>query len=76
MPLAPELETMGIADPTRIMLELGQAGGPTPTQVMPVTGLLGRELASADECCLGAFRGDSACVVVDGVDGRCLAVAA
>lgn len=46
VPLAPELETMGIADPTRIMLELGQAGGPTPTQVMPVTSLLGRELAS------------------------------
>jgi hypothetical protein len=47
VPLAEELETMGIADPTRIMLELVQAGGPTPTQVMPVTSLLGRELASA-----------------------------
>lgn len=45
--LAPELETKGIADPTRIMLELGQAGGLTSTQVMPVTSLLGRELAAA-----------------------------
>lgn len=47
VPLAPELDTMGIADPTRIMLKLGQAGGPTQTQVMPVTSLLGRELAAA-----------------------------
>ncbi|TSD40293.1 nucleotidyl transferase AbiEii/AbiGii toxin family protein [Rhodococcus sp. KBS0724] len=47
VPLAPELDTMGIADPTRIMLEFGQAGGPTPTQVMPVTSLLGRELEAA-----------------------------
>ncbi|NHE67810.1 nucleotidyl transferase AbiEii/AbiGii toxin family protein [Rhodococcus sp. D-46] len=48
LPLPSAIETSGIADPRRLMLELGQSGGPMPSSERPVTSLLARELADAD----------------------------
>lgn len=49
--LSPPLELRGdrgaMADPTAILVELGQSGGPNPHAPHPVTSLLARELVSA-----------------------------
>lgn len=47
LPLPSDIGMLGIADPRRLQLELGQSGGPIPSSERPVTSLLARELEEA-----------------------------